>query len=797
MNSTTIMRALRHYGLVLSSAAIVSLNAPPSVAQPPTTQPASRPSTTRISFNFKDTSVDAVLDYLSDVAGFVVVKEATVSGRVTILSKQPVTPEEAVSLLNTVLKTNGLTAIQMGRVLKITALVNAKKQNIPVHFGADPSQIAPSDELITQVIPVRSVDAVKLKQDLQPLISADADFAANGGSNTIIITDTAANIRRVVEIIANLDKSQAAENTIRVRQLKYADATAAAKLITDIFAPQQQSTQTNFPGPFQFFRNFAPGGGGFGGGGGGGGGGAAARAAAAAAAAQGQQDTARTGKVVASADTRTNTVVVSGPVDILAVVDQMLTQLDANPAAEQTFFIYAVKNGQAVEMQNTLNSLFTLTSTSTGTTNNRTQYGTTGNLISNNNRTGGLGGGLGTGGGFGGGGLGGGGLGTSNTGINRGTSSSAATSSLNRGISGATGAAGVSQAAIADLVGQVYVVADQDTNSLLVATATRYEKQVRDLIAVLDRPVPQVLIKVLIAEVTHDNSLDMGVDFSVLDQRASGNGQKFSGTLGAAAAAVSATAPPGMVVSLLESNLTSTIQALAQANKLDVLSRPYILTSDNQQAYINVGSEVPFITDSYVDTNGGTHNTVQYQSIGITLSVTPHVNPEGLVVMDVSPSITSLTAQTVTIQPGVDAPVFEQRLADAYVSIKDGQTIVIGGLMQDQKTASVNKIPILGDIPLLGKLFQYSTNDKSKTELLIFLTPHVAMAPESLTKMSQDEAKGLKLTPSAVQPGVMQEHIQGMARGSATQPSHPLELPPPTPQGSSLSEPPMPGEHQK
>ena len=101
-----------------------------------------RPATTQISLNFKDASTDAVLEYLSDVAGFVIVKEVPVTGRVTVLSKQPVTPAEAVALLNTVLKTNGFTAIQMGRTLKITARDRAKKAAIPVHFGADPAQIA-------------------------------------------------------------------------------------------------------------------------------------------------------------------------------------------------------------------------------------------------------------------------------------------------------------------------------------------------------------------------------------------------------------------------------------------------------------------------------------------------------------------------------------------------------------------------------------------------------------------------------------------------------------------------------
>jgi general secretion pathway protein D len=826
------MRKAGRYAMTIGSAVLLAIPALPLAAQIPATEPsvqegATRLATTRISFNFKDASVDAVLDYLSETAGFIVVKEVTVSGRVTVLSKQPVTPEEAVTLLNTVLRVNGYTAIQMGRILKITTLDSAKKESIPVHFGSDPNEIPQTDELITQVIPVRSVDAVKLKTDLQPLIGS-ADFTANAGSNSIIMTDTSANIRRVVEIIYNLDKREASANAIKVRQLKYADATAAAKLVMDIFSPQQQQQQnTNIPGAFPFFGRFGGGGGGFGGFGGGGGGGGGRGGGGPGGGGPGgaaaQSDAGQTGHVIASADTRTNRVVVSGPPDTLAVVDDMLTQLDANPASEEpVVFIYKVNNGQAVDMETTLNSLFGGSSTNTNNNNNNNRGGLTlGSNYNSSNRStssGGLGGGLssggGLGGGSGGGGLGGGGgFGGGSGGFGGGTNNNSSQNryssnqtTQNRGQLTGTAAAIASNPGMADLIGQVYVVADADTNSLLVSAAPKYEQQVRDVIKELDRPVPQVLIKVLIAEVTHDNSQDMGVDFSGLNLGnganlgsdgliSSGHGQAGSSILGAASAAASATTPPGMVINVLAKNVQATIQALAQANKLDVLSRPYVLTSDNQEADITVGDEVPIPTGSYTDANGGVHNTIQYEDIGIILSVTPHINQEGLVVMEVSPQISSLTGQTVQIQTGFSAPVYELRSADAYVAIRDGQTIVIGGLMQDQKTQNVSKVPLLGDLPLIGGLFQYSTTDKTKTELLIFLTPHVALQADSLTKMSQDEVRDLRLTPSAVEPGTMQDQMRGMARGSTTQPSTPLLIPATTRQssGGGTSEPPLPG----
>ncbi len=759
----------------------------PSIRIPPRS---TRPATTRISFDFKDAPVDAVLQRLSEEAGFIIIKESPVQGRVTVLSAQPITPDEAVSSLNTVLKSSGsgYTIIRMGRTLKVTTVEAAKKGNIPVHFGADVDQIPETDDIITQIVPVRSVDAVKLKTDLQPLVGAGADLASNGGSNSIIITDTSANIRRVVTIIASLDKKDAMESGIRIKQLKYADATSTAKLITDLFKGDASgSTNGNQQGgfnPAQFFRGGGfggGGGGGFGGGGGGGGrggggGGGGGNQAA-------NEDKGRTGTVMAEADTRTNTVVITGPTDTLTVIDGVLAQLDNNPITDQTFFLYKVKNGTAADIAATVNTLFG-SSISTGSSGTRsTSSSASSNRLGSSGSSSGIGSSFGSSSGGGGGSSGSFGSSSSSSGSsNRNASSTSgnrSTGGNSGGSSGGQGGQGGSMSSVAAaLNGQVQVVPDVDTNQLLVATASKFEGQVRELLDSLDRPVPQVLIKVLVAEVTHDRSDDLGADFSVLNLRASGEGQSYGSNLGNALAqssAVSNGSAAGLAVAVLERHVSATIHALATAGKLDVLSRPYILTSDNQEAYVLVGSEVPIITNSQVTDLGAIVNTVKYQSIGISLDVTPHINPDGLVSMDVSPQISSISDTTVTVSAGITSPVFNNRQAESHVQIRDGETIVIGGLMQDQKTQTISKIPFLGDIPYIGIIFQRDQVTKTKTELLLFLTPHVAMSPDRLQGMSNDEVRGLQLTPNAVQPGTFQYNMEGMRRGgSATQPALPV-----------------------
>ncbi len=313
-----------------------------------------------------------------------------------------------------------------------------------------------------------------------------------------------------------------------------------------------------------------------------------------------------------------------------------------------------------------------------------------------------------------------------------------------------------------DLAGQVYVVADEDTNSLIIRTAAKHVERVKEILAELDRPIRQVLIKVLIAEVTHDKTTDLGAEFSALNIRVGSS----TSSIGTDFAVVSQKG--GLITKVVDADYTVTLRALATLGKLDVLSRPYILASDNQEASITIGNEVPFIRNTRTTETGQTINTIEYEDIGIILVVTPHINPEGLVIMDVAPEISTLTGVTVPISETVDAEVFAKRSAQTRVAIRNGQTIVIGGLMEDRMTDTINKVPLIGDIPHIGHLFQRSIKTKVKTELLIFLTPHVADEPDKLRKMSKKEAAGNKTIQGATGTGAFQEHMKGMRRGATT-----------------------------
>jgi len=641
--------------------------------------------------NFKDASLHAVLEYLSEAAGLIIVEEAEVEGRVTVMSLQPISTDEAIALLDTVLKEEGYAAIRSGRTLKIVSLARAAKENIPTFSGGDPDQIPMADRLVTQIIPVRFAEATKLKTDLAPLLSSTATLSTNAASNTLVLVDTQANIRRMAEIIQALDSQISGVAEVKVFQLEYANATNAARLITELFKAEEQRGADSARRMFPFFGR----------------GGRDDRDRSR------DEDAGREQKVIAAADDRTNTLVISAPPDLLEVIEGIIEELDSNPSEEEAFFIYPLKNANAKNLETVLNQAFSEVTPTSGTT--RTTPSTQG-----------------------------------------------------RGGVSQFGRSGTSQrvaASAGDLVGQVYVVADEDTNSLIVRAASKHVDRITELLVELDRATPQVLIKVLIAEVTHEDEIDLGSEFSILNLQFGVN-VEGRGDLGGVDEQAG-----GLITATMTGGLAASFNALQREGRLNVLSRPYILASDNQEASITVGQEVPFITNSRTTETGQTINTIEYEDIGIILNVTPQINPQGLVIMKVAPEISHLlTDTTVPISETVNAAVYAKRSAQTQVAIRDGQTIVIGGLMEDRLTDSVRKVPVLGDIPLLGALFRRTQKTKVKTELLIFLTPHVARDPDDLGPMSEDEMAGSKTIRQAPQGQAFEEHLEGLQRGAAPAP---------------------------
>jgi len=293
------------------------------------------------------------------------------------------------------------------------------------------------------------------------------------------------------------------------------------------------------------------------------------------------------------------------------------------------------------------------------------------------------------------------------------------------------------------ILGDAVIQYDEETGSLIVITDDATNQHIKTIISEMDKPVPQVLIKVLFLEVTHTKGLDLGAEASYTH----GSQDEYRDTVKSVFGLASETR--GGFYKILDEDLEVVIRAIADTSKLEVLSRPSILTRNNQTATITVGQEVPFIRNSRITDGGDTINTIEYEDIGIILNVTPFITADKLVEMEVVPEISTLTGETVPISNTINARVIAKRSAETRVVVENGRTVVIGGMMEDNVTETVNKIPILGDIPILGAAFRRTIKEKSKTELLIFLTPHVVENALELRDISLTERDKSELMPDA------------------------------------------------
>ena len=326
---------------------------------------------------------------------------------------------------------------------------------------------------------------------------------------------------------------------------------------------------------------------------------------------------------------------------------------------------------------------------------------------------------------------------------------------------GGSGGASSRQYNNSTMVGDATITSDLESRRLIVVTDDETNENIKTIIASLDKPKPQVLINVVFLQVTHDKGLDLGAEASFEGRLAVKNNPEGNAlTKFGVAGALTDPTSYGAFYKILGGNVNATIHALSSVNKTEILSRPSILTRSSQQATILVGQSIPLITNSRVsDTNNTTINTVSYQDVGIILRVTPFITQAGLVEMIVSPEISSLSATTVPISTGVNSPVIDKRSADTVVVTPSDQTVVIGGLISTQVIDQENKVPILGDIPLLGYAFKRNIKKNQKTELLIFLTPHVVLDPNDLSGIAKDERSKLELAPKTFEKEEMKKFI--------------------------------------
>ena len=287
------------------------------------------------------------------------------------------------------------------------------------------------------------------------------------------------------------------------------------------------------------------------------------------------------------------------------------------------------------------------------------------------------------------------------------------------------------------MLGDALIEFDIETRSVIVIADEETNQQINELIQQLDKPKSQVLIKVAFVELTHNDNSNIGID------------AVFNGSIGGAEgnALTAGTAfdlgGSGGLMQLNYDDVSVSMNALAEEGRVEILSRPSILTRNNREALISVGSLVPFMQTGNVNSVTGVQiPQYEYEPIGISLRVTPYITPHGLVELSLFPEISETTGDKIEVSEGLQLPVFATRSAQTVVVTPNGKTVIIGGLMQDNKVETIRKVPLLGDIPILGSLFKHKEMKDTKTELLIFLTPFIVQNPNDLVSLTEQERSG-------------------------------------------------------
>ncbi len=340
-----------------------------------------------------------------------------------------------------------------------------------------------------------------------------------------------------------------------------------------------------------------------------------------------------------------------------------------------------------------------------------------------------------------------------------------------------------------------YFSIDPETRRVVIIAPDEAMPYVMQVLTNLDRPKPQVLIKVVFVEVMHNNALDIGIEggwknsngnaadvfgLGALNTAVGTNNSLLNNNvLGQPVSSFQSTASPvaggnAGLYQILGANYQATLRAIAQAGNARVLSRPSILARNNQPAQIVVGQQVPLITSvSYNGLNGTPINAVTYENVGVILNVTPFITSDGLVEMIINPQVSSIdTTIQIPISAGVNAPVIDTRSANTVAVTPDGQTVILGGLMQSSKVSTITKIPLLGDIPFLGNLFRRTQKNDTQTELIIFLTPHIIQAPSQLAAISERE-KALANMPK----GLTEQELNKFLDSLPAKPAAPDSIP--------------------
>lgn len=615
---------------------------------------AKKPAT--VTLDFKDVELTDLIQTISEMTGKNFVYDDTVKGKVTIISPRGMTLDEAYQVFLSVLSVKGFTIVPAGKMNKVVRTQEAKENTVPT--GSD-AAMSGAEQVVTRLVPLRNIDATSFATTiLTPLIPKSGSVVAYAPSNTLIITDSMANIERLLKIIAELDVPGTSSN-LDVIFLENAAAEEIAQIGTQVLTQGSASRKGRAAG--------AP---------------------------------ATTGKVLAYP--RVNAIIVMAEAEEMETLRALVKNLDRKESAGRSNInVYYLENADAESLAKTLNEII---------------------------------------------------------------------SGVRKPPKPAGQAAGANE--------PTTITADKATNSLIINAIPEDYDALKTIVKQLDIRRKQVFVEALILELSMDATQKLGTTlqgasaagssggiFGVSNQTASSNLGTFASStngvsnilttavdgimLGGFSKMISLTAADGTVTSV------PALSALISLSKTDtdvnILSAPRLLTSDNEEAQIIVGSNVPIITSRLTNAVGSSTSSssglatsvqVERKDVALTLRFTPQVTEGNLVRLKVFQEITDIAKNSVGSVDQV-GPTFTKRLLQNTVVAEDGKTVVLGGLIGNSVQEVITKVPFFGDIPLLGWLFKHKEMVEKKTNLLIFITPRIIRSAADLEQVTQSNREAM------------------------------------------------------
>ena len=679
-----------------------------------------------VTLNFASADIEAVARTMATITGRNVVVDPRVKGQLNLVTERAVTPAAAFEQFLAALRLQGYTVVESSGLYKVVPEAEGKLQGTSVRVwqGGAPSS-AGGGQIVTQIFKLNFENAANLVPVLRPLISPNNTINVNPGNNSLVITDYADNLARLGRIVAAMDVSNASD--VEVIPLKNAIATDLAPLVARLIEGGASPTGVAAPG-----------------------------------AAQGQTDSAF--KTTLLADPHSNSLILraANPAR-LAQVRALVQKLDQAPApgssaANGNIHVVYLKNADATKLATTLRAAMAAgggsasgasSSPGTPTTISSRLSTTTGNGAAP----------------------------TANAGM--GSSSGGGLSSGGAPLGGATSTA-------PSTGGQIQ--ADPATNSLIITAPEPQYRQLRTVIDQLDGRRAQVLVESLIVEVTASKLAEFGIQWQGIlgkqgdgtigvigtnSDQAGGNIANITAALASGSSTAAATAlgtlGKGLNLALApringQYYLGALANFLQNSGDANVLSTPNLMTLDNEEARIIIGNNVPFVTGSYAASAGtntvNPFTTVERKDVGLVLRVRPQISENGTVKMAIYQEVSKIDSSTLKDPNG---PTTSKRSIESNVVVDDGSIIVIGGLLEDSYSSGEDKVPLFGDIPVVGNLFRSENRSRRKTNLMVFLRPIVVRDSATSEALMVDRYEAIRALQQVSQPApsVMLRPVSG------------------------------------